>query len=115
MDDGILQSSDQAGNRAFLLAGDDRQWAAVTWGERQPKRLVEHVFRDMVGMGNVGNGHPRADWLIGAPAGSVAESLQGKCNDDRQGHHKAHNEQPLLPIDFARFRHQPNYNQIKVS
>jgi hypothetical protein len=103
MEDGLLQSSDQAGNRALLLAGDDQQRAAVTRGERHPKRLIEHIFREVVRMGNVGNGHPRADWLIGAPAGSVAEGLQGKCDDDRQGHHKAQDEQPLLPVDLTRF------------
>jgi hypothetical protein len=45
----------------------------------------------------------------------MAEGLQRKCDNDHQRHYKAQDEQPLLPIDFARFRHQPNYNQIKVS
>jgi hypothetical protein len=113
--DGLLQGSNYVDDSAVLLAGNDRQRAAVTRGRLQPKRLVEHVGWDVVGMGNVGDGHPRADRLVGAPARSMAEGLQRKCDNDHQRHYKAQDEQPLLPIDFARFRHQPNYNQIKVS
>jgi hypothetical protein len=111
--DGLLQGSNYVDDSAVLLAGNDRQRAAVTRDERQPKCLVEHVGWDVVGMGNVGDSHPRADRLVGAPARSMAEGLQRKCDYDHQGHYKAQDEQPLPPVDLARFCHQANYIQIK--
>jgi hypothetical protein len=43
----------------------------------------------------------------------MAEGLQRKCDYDHQGHYKAQDEQPLPPVDLARFCHQANYIQIK--